>query len=169
MKIFNDYDSEKLIERTWYSSSNIAYSECYDIPNSYKELKIVFNSGRTYLYKGVDVNDYLLFREAKSQGKALNKYITKKDENGKPLYECIRLEDSDVTQIKEAMSEYDLMPTFLIDEENNIFSLLKGKNPILENKKVGDDSLQNIFEVLDALQIPYHVKSNKNEKYEEIE
>lgn len=42
MLIFRDYDKDKRIDRIWYKSSNIIYSECYDKENDYKELKVVF-------------------------------------------------------------------------------------------------------------------------------
>ena len=74
-KIYNIYSEEDAIERTWYSSSNIFYSECYDLTDSLKTLRVVFNNGGTYDYIGVDVYDYLKFRDAVSQGKALNQFI----------------------------------------------------------------------------------------------
>ena len=76
-KIYNVYSKEDAVERTWYSSSNILYSECYDLNDSLKTLRVVFNNGGTYDYIGVDVYDYLKFREALSQGKALNQFIKK--------------------------------------------------------------------------------------------
>ena len=67
------------VDYTWYDSSNVLYSECYDKDNDLKDLKIVFKGGRSYLYEKIDVNDYLMFRSDLSQGKALNKYIIVKD------------------------------------------------------------------------------------------
>ena len=161
MIIFSDYDEKSLIERTWYKSSNILYSECYDKVDSLKEVKVVFNSGRCYLYKDVNVNDYLLFREAKSQGKAINRLL-KRNEDGKPLYECVRLEDVDVEKIKEDMHNYDSVPNFFIDKEGNL-SITINKSKIYNNDMslLKDDEVKNlIFGILDALNINYKIKEN---------
>ena len=80
-KIFNLYTKNKDgidVDRTWYQSSNIKYSECLDYDNRLKTLKVVFNNGTQYEYKNVNSQDYLLFRDASSQGKALNEYIKPK-------------------------------------------------------------------------------------------
>lgn len=82
------------IDKCWYDSTNVIYSECYDHENDYKDLKVVFKEGKTYVYKGVDVNDYILFKTDLSQGKALNKYIIKK-------YKGLRLPDMDMSLIEE--------------------------------------------------------------------
>lgn len=92
-KLFNFYRNN--VDKTWYNSSNVVYSECLDPEDDFKELKVVFANGNTYKYKDVDVNDYLLFREAESQGKALNKYIKSKG------YEYEKMEDSDLAAIQE--------------------------------------------------------------------
>lgn len=72
-KLFNYYADN--VDHTWYKSSNIVYSECIDHENELKTLKVVFSNGTQYTYHDVDVNQYLLFREAESQGKALNRLI----------------------------------------------------------------------------------------------
>ena len=95
-KIFNYYSND--IDRTWYQSSNVKFSECVDKENELKTLRVVFNNGSQYEYTGVDVNQYLLFREDNSQGKALNKYI--KGNN----YEYKRLDNADVAALDEELS-----------------------------------------------------------------
>ena len=98
--IINEYKDNT--DRCWYDSSNILYSECYDHENTYKDLKVVFKDGRTYLYKKLIVQDYLLFRSHESQGKALNKYITCKNIlTGKPKYEFERLERVNLDDIEK--------------------------------------------------------------------
>lgn len=72
-KIFNVYSHD--VDRTWYSSSNVIYSECIDNTNALKTLKVTFKSGKEYQYDDVNVMDYLEFRNSESQGKGLNKYI----------------------------------------------------------------------------------------------
>lgn len=63
------------IDKAWYSSSHIVYAECIDKPDSLKEVRVVFSNGAEYAYSDVKVQDYLMFREDASQGKALNKFI----------------------------------------------------------------------------------------------
>lgn len=82
------------VDKVWYDSSNVVYSECYDYENALKDLKVVFKEGRTYLYKSVNVNDYVLFKRDLSQGKALHKYIIKN-------YEGLRLSDIDMNELEQ--------------------------------------------------------------------
>ena len=95
-KIFRLYENN--VEKTWYDSSNVFYSECDDIEDSYKQLRVVFKDGRQYHYKDINVNDYLLFRENISQGKALNQFI-------KPKYEVQRLDDVNIDELKQLLHE----------------------------------------------------------------
>ena len=95
-KIFDLYTKDKDgndISRTWYKSSNITYSECVDYDNKPKTLRVVFNNGTQYEYKDVQVSHFLLFRDAMSQGKALNEYIKG---NG---YEYNKLENADLATL----------------------------------------------------------------------
>ena len=88
MIIHRDYDKEKRLDRVWYNSSNVFYSECEDLIDNLKILRVVFNNGGTYEYRNVDVNDYVMFVRGGldgSNGKALNKYI-------KPKCECEKIE-----------------------------------------------------------------------------
>lgn len=98
--IINKYENN--IDKCWYDSSTIIYSECVDNKDSYKDLKVTFKDGRTYLYKGLIVQDYLLFRSDISQGKALNKYIAFKNKvTGKNKYEFEKSDSIDVNQLNE--------------------------------------------------------------------
>ena len=97
MVLFRNYDEKERIDRVWYNSSNIVYTECLDPPNSLKPLTVIFKNGKRYQYNDVDVNDYVMFMHGGldgSNGKALNKYII-------PKYECKKLEDvsSDYAQL----------------------------------------------------------------------
>ena len=65
------------VDRSWFNSSNIVYSECVDKKDALKEVKVVFKNGAEYSYFDVSVQDYLMFREDASQGKALNKFLKK--------------------------------------------------------------------------------------------
>lgn len=95
MIICRDYNKEKRLDRVWYDSSNILYSECDDNLNELKTLRVTFKNGATYQYESVDVNDYLLFVNGGldgSNGKALNKYI-------KPKYEFNKVKNADIDLI----------------------------------------------------------------------
>lgn len=94
-KILNYYNNKTHIDKVWYDSSNVLYSECDDIENDYKNVRITFNNGSTYEYKQVNVNDYMMFREDISQGKAINKFIKK--------YECEKLENKNIENINEEL------------------------------------------------------------------
>lgn len=94
-KLFSSYNG--ILDKCWYKSSNIIYSECDDKDKELKTLRIVFKNGRTYEYYNVDVNDYVLFKSSPSQGNAFVKYIRK--------YDCKRLDDSDVSLIEQELNE----------------------------------------------------------------
>lgn len=95
-KIFNFYAND--VDRTWYQSSNIKYSECIDHDNELKTLKVVFNNGTQYQYNKVAVQDYLLFRDAASQGKALNESVKGKG------YEYEKLENADLATLEDELN-----------------------------------------------------------------
>lgn len=83
MILYRDYNEEKRLDRVWYSSSNILYSECEDIPNELKVLRVMFKNGSSYEYKDVDVNDYVMFVRGGldgSNGSAFYKFIKGKYE-----------------------------------------------------------------------------------------
>ena len=99
MILFRDYNKEKRLDRAWYDSSNIVYSECDDIENDFKTLRVVFKNGSQYEYKKVEVQDYLMFMHGGldgSNGKALNKFI-------KNNYEFEKLEQKDINLLNEEL------------------------------------------------------------------
>ena len=101
MIILRDYNEEKRLDRAWYSSSNIVYSECDDNKDDYKTLRVVFKNGSCYEYKKIDVMDYLMFMHGGldgSNGKALNKFIKEKK------YEYEKLSDRNISQLNEEMN-----------------------------------------------------------------
>ena len=95
-KIFNFYAND--VDKTWYQSSNIKYSECIDNDNDLKTLKVVFNNGTQYQYNKVSVQHYLMFRDAASQGKALNEFIKGKN------YEYAKLENADIESLESELN-----------------------------------------------------------------
>lgn len=88
------------VERCWYDSSNVIYTECIDNKDALKTLKVVFSNGTQYQYNEVPVMDYLVFREDASQGKALNRLIKGNK------YEYVKLENVDINALNE---EYEML------------------------------------------------------------
>lgn len=96
MKIYSKYENSQ--ELCWYDSSNTVFSKCYDNPGELKVVKIIFKNGRTYLYKDVDVNDYIAFRDAESNGSAFHKHIKK--------YAPTRIQDTDMEKLDELKNKF---------------------------------------------------------------
>lgn len=153
MIVYNKYINSR--DYTWYDSSNIVYSECIDTTETEKTLKIVFKQGRAYLYRKVDVNDYLLFRNAESNGKAFNQYIKK--------YECVRMPDVDLSDLEKKKEEFqeehrkiDEAMTNLsyhldFNPETKEFRLKLNDNVIYE----GVEDHVNIMRLLKSMSITY--------------
>jgi len=102
MLLFRYYDKNEKIDRAWYDSSNIIYSECDDKENDLKTLRIVFKRGDQYEYKKVDVKDYLMFMAGGldgSNGKAFFKFI-------KPKYEFEKLTPVSLDFLRSEMERY---------------------------------------------------------------
>lgn len=161
--IYNKYIDK--VDYTWYDSSNILYSECYDNDNDYKSLKIVFKQGRTYLYENVDVNDYLMFRTSLSQGKSFQQYILKKDSSGNQAYKCIRLPDTNIDDLKIKMEEMQgknkqeesTAYTLKYDSDNGTTNLYLSGKLILSSK----ENEISIPIILEALGISYKIENAK--------
>ena len=142
-KILNHYENN--LDKAWYESSNILYSECDDNENDLKTLRITFKGGRTYAYYNVKVTDYLLFREDPSQGQAFNRLIKQ--------HQCERVEDKNVDAINEELQELlnkkDDDFSVLIDKEKNEVSVLNNGNVVssyqMEGEKVGIGDLKDML------------------------
>lgn len=125
MKTFERYIDSK--DCVWYDSSNIIYSECKDNQSDTKPLKIVFKQGRTYLYSDVSVEDYIMFRNADSNGKAFNQYIKK--------YECVRLPDTNLTELEDTKKKY-MEEVGAVEKEHSNIKYLVEMNPETGNIKL---------------------------------
>ena len=102
MILLREYNEEKSLDRVWYDSSNVFYSECEDGDSAKKVLRVTFKNGATYQYSDVDVNDYIMFIAGgvdNSNGKALNEFVKKK----KCPY--VRIEDADKQKLIDEMNE----------------------------------------------------------------
>ena len=148
-KVFNLYTKDKNgndIDRTWYLSSNIKYSECVDRDNELKVLRIVFNNATQYEYKDVDVSQYLLFRDADSQGKALNQFIKPKG------YAYEKLENADLATLDGELN-FRMEGGIFIDYDGKTLKMRDNKDVVIFEKetKLDKDALNTVCGVLAAV------------------
>ena len=154
MVIYNKYVNK--VDHTWYDSSNLVYSACYDNEGTKKSLKVVFKGGRTYLYKDVDANDYLMFSKgAQSNGEEFNRHIVKK-------YKGVRLGDTDIEKLEELKNTFseenaqiekaltDLSYHMEISEKTGEFRLKLNDKTIYEGVE-GKVSIVNLFSSMHIL------------------
>jgi len=143
-KVFNFYANDT--DKTWYQSSNIRYSECIDHDNELKTLKVVFNNGTQYQYDKVDVRDYLLFRDASSQGKALNEYVKSKE------YEYEKLENADLAALDSELT-FRMEDGIFVFYDNGKFTMKDNKDRIICEKDVtlSEASFNTICSALEAV------------------
>jgi len=148
MIIYNRYINQE--DHVWYDSSNIVYSKCYDTqPSKFKTLKIVFKNGRTYVYKNVDADDYIMFKTAQSNGQEFNKRIKK--------YDAVRIEDTDLKKLDDLMESFknetketdeqkvgDLVYNIQVNEKTGEFVIILG-NRVLFRGIEGQFSILNLF------------------------
>lgn len=152
-KIYNVYENK--LDRTWYQSSNILYSECDDKENELKTLRIVFKNGRTYEYYNLDVNDYMLFREDSSQGKSFKKYILK--------YETKRLDDTNIDELNKMLEFYQEKDNIKYPNvqiiNKNIVNIHLDKNTT-KSFRIGEceEKINVLQKTLDILKITYNVE-----------
>lgn len=128
MVTYNKYVNK--VDHTWYDSSNLVYSACYDNEGDNKVLKVVFKGGRTYIYKDVSANDYLMFSKgAESNGEQFNRHIVKK-------YKGVRLTDTDLDKLEELRKSF-------FEENEKIEKALTNLSYHMEiNEKTGEFKLK---------------------------
>ena len=143
-KIFNVYSND--VDRTWYQSSNIKFSECIDHDNQLKTLIVVFNNGTQYRYDKVDVRDYLLFRDAESQGKALNQYIKPKG------YAYEKLENADLATLDGELT-FRMEGGVFVDYNGEHLKMRNNKDEVILEKetKINKEALNDICAALVAV------------------
>ena len=118
------YLEKERIQKVWYDSSMIVYSEMKENElENIGDLTITFKNGSTYVYTDVSFEDYLVFIGGgtdASQGKTLNKII-------KGKYDYKRIEDRDVQELLTEMNQ---------KEENNILDtyFISGHRDLTENE-----------------------------------
>lgn len=89
------YYIDNVMDRAWFDSSNVFYGECDESDSQYKTVRIVFKNGSVYEYYKVKVSDWVYFKTAPSQGKALNEYFKQNN------YEYKKLENRDIEALEE--------------------------------------------------------------------
>lgn len=148
-KIFNIYAKNKDgidVDKCWYNSSNIIYTECLDPDNELKTLRVVFSNGTQYEYKKVDSRDYLLLREDQSQGKALNRLIKEKK------YEYVKLENADLEAINEELFFRSKNGFYLKNSEDS-FEIINNKDESVFklSKPLEEDYFELVNDILKAV------------------
>lgn len=108
MAYISDVYKDNMFE-TWYDSSNVVYSRCYDTDGDTVNVKIVFKGGRTYMYRNVDKNHYNIFRTSDSNGKAFNDFIKE--------YKGVRISDTDMNLLEERRKMMDKKRTELSESK----------------------------------------------------
>ena len=156
--IYNKYVN--CIDHTWYDSSNVVYSECYDNSEEKKTVKIVFKGGRAYIYTDVLVEDYIMFKNSDSNGVAVNTYIVKKYKDT-----CKRLPDIDMNELEEKKENFinegkiteeaftNLAYAVVFKPSTNEFALKLNGNTIFE----GTDGQVSIFKLLKSMNINFRL------------
>jgi hypothetical protein len=145
-KKFNIYCNN--VDKTWYDSSNVIYTECIDNENKPKTLKVVFSNGTQYQYNDVDVRDYLIFKNDQSQGKALNRLIKEKK------YEYIKLEDADLDAINDELF-FRSKNGFYVDNNAEFFEIKNNRDESVFklSKPLEEDYFDLVVDILKAVGI----------------
>ena len=172
MIVYNRYINQE--DHVWYDSSNIVYSKCYDTQGSkLKTLKIVFKGGRTYVYRNVDADDYLMFKTAESNGQEFNKRIKK--------YDAVRIEDTDMEKLQQLQESFeneinendeqklgDLVYNLKVNEKTGEFVIILG-NRILFRGIEGQFSILNLLTSLNIKHTIEQVDELPNDSDEEMD
>ena len=145
-KKFNIYCNN--VDKAWYDSSNVIYTECIDNDNKPKTLKVVFSNGTQYQYEDVDVRDYLLLRESDSQGKALNRLIKEKK------YEYKKLDNADLDAINEELF-FRSKNGFYLDNNSEFFEIKNNKDESVFklSKPLEEGYFEMVKDILEAVGI----------------
>lgn len=157
-KIFSVYSNN--VDRVWYQSSNVKYSECVDKNGELKTLRVVFNNGAQYEYAGVDVNQYLMFREDLSQGKALNKYIKGNE------YEYTKLEDADLDAIESELN-FRMEGGYFVKYDGYVLKVLDNKDTVLYEKEIGltKDAFDVICDIIRTINGGHDIHVDGGERF----
>ena len=145
-KIKSFYSND--VDKVWYDSSNVLYSECDDITDGLKVLRVTFKNGRTYQYYDVNVNDYLLFRENASQDVALNKFIKQ--------YKCERIDDLNVDDIQSELEKLNTAESLKTKKElfemlGNVCEIIVSAREGLKGYDLTDNELAFLLHIINKI------------------
>ena len=150
------YYIDNVIDRAWFDSSNVVYGECYESDTQYKTVKIVFKNGSTYQYHDVLVADWVSFKNAESQGRALNEHFKK---NGY-IYE--KIDDTNLELLEKELSNklnYDII---LRVSGENLIIIDNTKDVELYSMKCLEEEITNsICELLNKLNHRTYIDNGK--------
>ena len=141
------YYIDNVKDKAWFESSNIVYGECDESDTQYKTVRITFKNGATYQYEDVLVADWVTFKNAESQGKALNEHFKKAG------YKYQRIEDANLELLEEEYATRSGNNFLLrVDKDKNLLTLLDNK----DNEKYsmpfpGNEITQSIKELLESI------------------
>lgn len=116
------YDEKGKIQKVWYDSTMIFYTEMReDHNNNYGDLYVVFKNNTAYRYDKVSFQDYLLLLGGgtdASQGKTLNKIIKGKYDYSKvPDFKSVEELQKELNETNMTEKNYDKV-FFVFGEEN---------------------------------------------------
>jgi hypothetical protein len=141
------YYIDNVKDKAWFESSNIVYGECDESDTQYKTVRVVFKNGATYQYEDVLVADWVTFKNAESQGKALNEHFKKAG------YKYARIDDADLNQLEDEYAIRSGNNFFLkVDKSTNELVLLDNKDIKKYSMPYpGENVTQSIKEMLESI------------------
>lgn len=150
---FSYYVDDK-IDKAWFDSSNVFYAECEESDTQFKVVRVVFKNGTTYQYEDVLVSDWVSFKHADSQGKALNLYFKKGG------YKYTKLEDADLESLSNELEEksaydYELV---IVDDSLTLFDV-KNEEEKYSMSYPGEDITNSIKEMIESINYKVKIKN----------
>lgn len=142
------YNETTRVQKVWYESSMLSYSEMREDDNENKgTLTVVFNNGSVYRYKDVTFEDYVLLLSGGldgSEGKTFHKVI-------KANYAGVKLSDAEAKTVRESMTEKELSRehTYFISGHRDITKDEFERNYIPALERVIEDDPESVFVVGD--------------------
>jgi hypothetical protein len=106
----------------------------------------VFNNGTQYQYNKVAVQDYLLFRDAASQGKALNESVKSRG------YEYEKLENADLATLDDELN-FRMEDGIFVFYEDGKFTMKDNKDNVICDRdvKLTSDAFDTVCSALESV------------------
>ena len=148
MVLKKTYNEKTRVQKVWYESSMLVYSEMREDETDNKvELTVMFKNGSVYTYKDVTFEDYILLISGGldgSEGKTFHKVI-------KTNYDGVKLSDAEAEKFRKSMNEVELRKehTYFISGHRNITKEEFERNYVPEIERVIDEDPEAVFVVGD--------------------